>query len=83
MTKHHLIPKLEWRRLKRRKRVEGENPAVLVCLPCSRHIHAVLSTKELVVEYNTIEKLRSPPEIVKFVDWIRGKNRVPPSKLSR
>ena len=60
LTKHHLIPKLEWRR----SSVEE-------------------GLREIIAEYNTIEKLRSHPEIVKFVNWIRGKNRVPPSKLSR
>lgn len=83
LARHHLIPALEWKRFKRRGRVKGESPAILVCLPCSRHIHAVLTTKELAVEYNTAEKIRAHPEIVKFVGWLKGKNKVSPSKLAK
>jgi len=43
----------------------------LLCRPCHRYIHAVLSEKELENQYNTLEALKAHPDIQKFTHWIR------------
>ncbi len=44
-----------------------------LCSPCHRHIHTVLDNKELERDYNTIEALKSHPDIQRFVAWIGKK----------
>ena len=41
---------------------------------CHRTIHATLANNELERGYSTGEKLRSHPEIAKFVSWVRAKD---------
>ena len=45
----------------------------LVCSACHRQIHKTFTEKELEQEHNTIEALRTQPEIDKFVKWIENK----------
>jgi hypothetical protein len=45
----------------------------MLCSACHRQIHKTFTEKELEQEYNTIEALRTQPEIEKFVKWIEGK----------
>jgi epoxyqueuosine reductase QueG len=77
LTTHHLIPLVEWRRLKRRGKVKGSRPTITTCLPCQRHIHAVFTNKELATEYNTAEKIRNHPIIQEFIKWINNKRSIP------
>lgn len=46
---------------------------VALCGPCHRHVHTVLTEKELERDYNTIEALSAHPEVEKFVGWIKDK----------
>jgi len=41
---------------------------------CHRKIHAVLSNKELERSFATAATLRAHPEIVRFLDWVAGKD---------
>jgi glutaredoxin-related protein len=45
----------------------------LLCPACHRQIHKTLTEKELEREYNTVEALRSQPDLEKFVRWIEDK----------
>lgn len=42
----------------------------MVCRPCHKNIHAVLSNKELERDYNTVDALRGHPRIKNFTRWI-------------
>lgn len=59
------------RRTRRLYDAERRNETVDLCRPCHGHIHATLSEKDLADSYNTIEALKSHPEIHKFIDWVR------------
>lgn len=57
-SKHHLIPKS-----KGGKETEG------LCKDCHDQIHAVLSNKELYLEFDTIDKLKEYEPIQKWIKW--------------
>lgn len=76
LTKHHLIPrslhgKARYRR--RFERAERLTAILWVCHPCHRHLHAVLSERELADHYRSREALLGHPEIRAFVDWLATK----------
>lgn len=60
---HHLIPKSK----------KGKD-TVYIHKICHRKVHSVFTEKELEKEWNTIEKLKSNPEISKFVKWVSKKD---------
>jgi hypothetical protein len=75
-TRHHLIPRTRHRKKRTQRtfeRSEMKERIAMLCRPCHRHIHAVLSNKELESDYNTLEALAAHPEVKKFTDWIRNK----------
>ena len=75
LTRHHLVPRTRHKN-KRNKKTFGRQEihrTVGLCPPCHRHIHTVLDNKELERDYNTIESLKSHPDIQKFVAWIGKK----------
>ena len=63
-TKHHLIPIS-----KGGKHTE----TVLLHKICHDKIHSVISEKELMKNYNTINKLKTHPELIKFIEWVSKK----------
>jgi hypothetical protein len=75
LTRHHLIPRT--RHHNKRNKREFDRAVVKVtvgiCRPCHSQIHAVFTEKQLEREWNSIEKLRSHPEIAKFAAWIATK----------
>lgn len=74
LTRHHLIPRTRHKSRQNKKRfsrTEVKERIALLCRPCHKYIHAVLSEKELETEYNTIEALQAHPDIRKFIAWIR------------
>ncbi len=40
---------------------------------CHRQIHALFTETELARQFNTIEKLKSHEEILRFIDWVKQK----------
>ena len=62
INKHHLIPK-----------TFGGRETIWLHVTCHTKIHAVFRERELLQEYNTIERIASHPEIQKFVKWVRRK----------
>lgn len=75
VSRHHLIPRSRHKN-KRNKRMftRGQvHHTVALCGPCHRHVHTVLTEKELERDYNTIEALSAHPEVEKFVGWIKDK----------
>ena len=77
LTRHHLIPRTRHHN-KRNKREFDRGTVkrtVGICRPCHSQIHALLTEKELERDYQTIEKLRGHPKLMKFADWIATKPR--------
>ncbi len=65
ISKHHLIPKSKG----------GKNtPTILIHNICHQKIHSVFSENELRDEYNTVEKLITHEEMVKFIKWVSKKD---------
>jgi hypothetical protein len=63
VNEHHLIPKT----------YKGAETVILHVV-CHTKIHSVFSEKELYDFYHTAERLRSHPEIEKFVAWVQKKD---------
>lgn len=66
LTVHHLIP----RQYARRKKLDV-GPLIDICSPCHKQIHTLFSNKQLAEELNSADKLKSTPELRKFLAWIR------------
>jgi len=62
ITYHHLIP---------RSRNGKTGETVLLCSSCHRQIHHLFTNKELAKQLNTVDKLRTHPEMEKFLKWLR------------
>ncbi len=45
----------------------------MLCHPCHKFIHSVLSEKELAASYNTLDTLLAHPDVAKFVGWVSNK----------
>jgi hypothetical protein len=77
LTRHHLIPRTRHHNKRNKREFDRAEVKITVgiCRPCHSQIHAVLTEKQLEREYNTIESLRTHPELRKFADWIAGKPR--------
>jgi RNase P subunit RPR2 len=65
ITKHHLIPKSK-----------HGSETIDVCRPCGKQIHALFTLSELKNRYNTLQKLKREPRMVKFIDWIRKRRKI-------
>lgn len=75
LTRHHLVPRT--RHHNKRNKREFDRAVVKVtvgiCRPCHLQIHALLSEKDLERDWNSVERLRTHPEITKFAAWIATK----------
>ncbi|MFT5122870.1 MAG: hypothetical protein ACI9TH_003539 [Kiritimatiellia bacterium] len=89
LTRHHLIPQCRHRKKRNRKtftREEVQSRVLWICRMCHNQLHAVLSEKEMELEYNTREKLLAHPDVARFVTWVQKRNldgRVPVRKKKR
>lgn len=63
VDRHHLIPKM----------FRGSETIRLHTV-CHQKIHHTFTERELNACYNTVDKLISHPEIVKFVKWVAKKD---------
>jgi 5-methylcytosine-specific restriction endonuclease McrA len=79
LTRHHLLPRSQARRMRRRKKgrqeVKRRDPGrtVALCGPCHRNVHASLSNGDLGRTYGSLKKLSAHPDIKRFTDWVRSK----------
>lgn len=62
LTVHHLIPK---------QKNGHHGPKINICSACHRQIHNLFDNTRLAQELNTLEKLRSEPQMWKFLSWVR------------
>ena len=72
LTRHHLVPRTLHKRTRIRRTFtrEERHTVVLLCRPCHKQIHAVLSESELAREYSSLEALAAHPDIARFVEWV-------------
>jgi hypothetical protein len=78
IERHHLIPKTRHANKKNKKRFdrrEVHERIAMLCRPCHKTVHATLTEKQLEQEFNTLQALRSDPDLAGFVKWVR---RQPP-----
>jgi hypothetical protein len=77
LTRHHLIPRTRHANKRNKREFDRAEVKVTVglCRPCHSQLHALLTEKELEREWNTLEKLRTHPELMKFAAWIARKPR--------
>jgi 5-methylcytosine-specific restriction protein A len=76
LTEHHLTP--------RSKLKKGEvTPTIWICSPCHRQIHALFTNQQLHDEYNSLERLRDEPRMVRFLNWIRKQDANKAVKVRR
>lgn len=73
-TEHHLIPRTchsnKW--FKKRFDRAQMNTTIGVCRDCHRAIHRLVpDEKELGRYFNTLELLRTQPEIKNFLAWVK------------
>lgn len=79
LTDHHLLPRSQARRMKRRKKARRElkerNPerTVSLCRPCHRNVHASIDNKDLERGYDSLESLKTHPDIERFTGWIKDR----------
>lgn len=76
LTAHHLIPKSRHnkpRMLKRYDRRYMRSHIAMICYPCHKNLHKVLTEQEMAEEYNEVELLAAHPGVAKFTNWIRNK----------
>ncbi len=69
LTVHHLIPKQHTKR----KNLEISS-TIDICSACHRQIHVLFDNKRLAKELNTIEALKTEPQMRKFLAWVRKQN---------
>lgn len=63
IDKHHFIPKCK-----------GGKATELVHVICHRKIHSLFTEAECAKEYSDPERVRSHPEMEKFIKWISKKD---------
>ncbi|CAE6971185.1 yisB [Symbiodinium natans] len=70
LTIHHLIPKVHWKRMKKRRQVSGkdEPPTAILCRTCHSKVHRTFAHSELGRKYNTIEALGEAPELQRYLE---------------
>src|SRR5262249_40274854 len=76
LTRHHLIPRTRHSNKRNKRDFSPEDVKTrIACFgrPCQNHVKALYPDKMLEREYNTLERLRSHPDVAKFVEWIRKK----------
>lgn len=63
LDRHHFIPKLK----------KGKE-TTLLHLICHRKLHSIFTESEMAKYYNTPEKCKEHPEIIKFIKWVKNKD---------
>lgn len=74
LTEHHLVQKLVPKQHTKRKKLDpGET--IDICPACHRQIHVLFDNRQLAQELNTLDRLQTHPNmvkfLVKFLGWVR------------
>jgi 5-methylcytosine-specific restriction protein A len=62
LTKHHCLP---------REKGGTTEHVELICSQCHGMVHATYTNRTLAILYPTIDQLRTAPELVAFLNWVR------------
>src|ERR1044071_2979259 len=75
LTRHHLIPRTRHHNKRNKREFDRETvkETIGLCQPCHSQIHTLFTEKELEREWNTIEQIKSHPDVERFIAWIAGK----------
>lgn len=73
LTFHHLIPRKVHRRARFQKHytLEQLQQGVWLCYPCHRAVHRRHDEMELALRFNSLEALKSDPDMASHIVWIR------------
>lgn len=52
------------------------NKKAFICRPCHSQIHRLYTEKQLEREFNTIELLKTQPDVQTWIAWIRKRPHV-------
>lgn len=74
LTVHHLIP---------RQKKGHHGPKTSICAACHQQIHTLFDNTRLAQELNTVEKLKSEPQMSKFLSWARKQSSNKTIKVER
>lgn len=74
LTVHHLIP---------RQKKGHHGPKINICAACHKQIHTLFDNTRLAQELNTLEKLKSEPQMNKFLSWVRKQDPNKRVKIAR
>ncbi len=66
LTVHHLIPR---QKVKQKKADPG--PTANICSACHRQIHNLFDNKRLAQELNSLDALKTEPQMEKFLFWVK------------
>ena len=76
LTEHHLIPKS---RHQDRKLIKAYGKPFMrvniawLCSPCHKHIHRMLTERQLAYDYSSVDALKAHPDVADFVGWLAAK----------
>ena len=79
LTFHHLIPKKvhnkNYIKNKLDIQVDVNEYGIEICTDCHSFIHRKIDHLNLALSYNTIEKLKSHPEVNSFIEWVSKQDK--------
>jgi len=77
VTRHHLVPRSQHARLRKRlaRRKEERDLAVTIplCAACHSTVHQTFSEKEMAESFASLESLLADERIARWRDWLSGK----------
>lgn len=62
LTTHHLVPKMKGGK---------HGPQARICPTCHRQVHALFSEGTLARKLNSIDALKTDPQIGNYLSWVR------------
>jgi|ERR1712000_186357 len=77
LTRHHLIPRQLHNKLLKQKRGYDKtflnNHCAEICRPCHNAVHNAESNSSLAADFNSVEKLKTHPKIIRWVEYWKTK----------
>jgi len=77
VTRHHLAPRSQHGRLRKRPRRGGGerdlSATIPLCAACHSTVHRLFSEKELAASRDTLEKLLADESVARWREWLAGK----------
>lgn len=67
LTVHHLIPKQKTKKT-------DPSPTIDIFSACHRQIHSLFTNTQLAQQLNTLDALKSEPQMQKFLTWVSKQN---------